>query len=58
MGSERGREERRGEERRIDKGKSGREGRYAQRGVDAADADDELEDGAAVVLGFFGGVGD
>lgn len=36
----------------------GRDGRYAQRGVDAADADHELEDGATVVLGFLGGVGD
>lgn len=36
----------------------GRDKRYAQRGVDAADADHELEDGAAVVLGFLGGVGD
>lgn len=31
---------------------------YAQGGVDAADADDELEDGAAMILGFFGRVGD
>lgn len=32
--------------------------RYAQGRIDAANTDDELEDGAAVVLRFFGFVGD
>lgn len=38
-------------------GEVGRDKSYAQGGIDAADADDELEDGAAMVFGFLGRVG-